>query len=58
MFENGGGGGVKDYLTRRIWLEYFQRCMTLSWYRFLIGRHKYEYEPKYENLFSILNPLQ
>ena len=27
--------------------------MTSSWYWFLIGRLKYEYEPKYETLISI-----
>ena len=50
IFENWG---FKGNLTRRIWLEYFQRCMTSSWYRFLIGRPKYEQYFKYEQLFSI-----
>ena len=50
IFENWG---FKGNLTRRIWLEYFQSCMTSSWYRFLIGRLKYEQFIKYVQLFSI-----
>ena len=50
IFENWG---FKGNLTRRICLEYFQRCMTSSWYRFPIGRLKYENFFKYEQLFSI-----
>ena len=40
IFENWGFMGT---LTRRIWLEYFQRCMTSSWYRFQIGHLNYEF---------------